>query len=334
MITNDKLPPSAQEYHHVKLITLFFIPALILTGCNTPQPEKPPAQPQQQTMEKRSPAFDGAQAYRYLTAQTDFGPRNPNSKGHKACMAYLENELKRYADEVTLQRFSHKGYNETLNLANVFARFNPTASKRILLLAHWDTRPRAEEDPDPAQRDRPIIGANDGASGVAILLELARMFKTTPPPIGVDILLTDGEDYGDAQKDGNNELYFLGAKHFAKTKSPEYVPQFGILLDMVGDRDLQLPMEQNSMRFAPQLMDIVWAAAEEHGITQFIRVPGEMISDDHLPMNEAGIPTIDIIDFQYPYWHTQQDTPDKCSPQSLEAVGTVVAAVVYNKLGR
>ncbi len=333
MITNAKLSPHDQGPPSVKSLKLILSLLLLLAGC-TQQQERPAAQQQQQTMAKRTPQFDGERAFRYLKAQTDLGPRNPNSAGHRACMAYLENELKRYADVVTLQRFTHKGYNETLNLANVFAQFAPAAEKRIILLAHWDTRPRAEEDADPSQRNKPIIGANDGASGVAVLLELARMFKEDPPPIGVDILLTDGEDYGDAQKDGNNELYFLGAKHFARTKPVTYRPQYGILLDMVGDRDLQLPLEQNSMRFAPQLMDLVWATAEEHGITQFIRVPGEMISDDHLPLNEAGIPTIDIIDFQYPHWHTQQDTPDKCSPESLEAVGTVVAAVIYNKLGK
>ncbi|MFA6468641.1 MAG: M28 family peptidase [Bacteroidota bacterium] len=285
-------------------------------------------------MKKQYPAFDGEKAFTLLKAQTDFGPRNPNSEGHKRCLYFLENELRMHADIVTLQQFSHKGYNETLFLTNIFAQFNPAAKQRLLLVAHWDTRPRAEEDADPAKKDQPIIGANDGASGVAVLLELARMLKSTPPSIGVDILLTDGEDYGDSRKDQNNDLYFLGAKHFAKTKNPMYNPQAGILLDMVGDRDLQIPLEQNSMQFAPQIMDIVWSTAEEVHATQFIRVPGEAISDDHLALNEAGIPMIDIIDFQYPYWHTHQDTPDKCSSESLEAVGKVLSAVIYTKLGK
>ncbi len=283
-------------------------------------------------MIKQFPVFSGKSAYDYLLKQTNFGPRNPNSAGHKLCLQFLESELKQYADKVILQTFTQQGYNETLHLTNVFAQFKPELQQRILLLAHWDTRPRAEEDADPKKRNLPIIGANDGASGVAVLLELARLFKNNPPPIGIDILLTDGEDYGDSQKDGNTDLYFLGAKHFAKTKSTAYTPEYGILLDMIGDRDLQLPLEQNSLRFAPRLMDIIWTTAEELAVTNFIRVPGESISDDHLPLNEVGIPTIDIIDFQYPHWHTHQDTPDKCSSESLEAVGKVLSAVIYTKL--
>lgn len=283
-------------------------------------------------MQKQFPSFDGKRSFALLTAQTAFGPRNPGSAGHAQCLRFLESTLRQYTGTVTLQRFTQRGYNETLSLTNIFAQFNPTAKKRILLTAHWDTRPRAEEDADPAKQNLPIIGANDGASGVAVLLELARLFKENPPPVGVDILLTDGEDYGDSKRDGNSDLYFLGARYFAKTKPAAYVPIFGILLDMVGDRDLQLPLEQHSMRYAPQVMDMVWNTAEELRMTQFIRIPGEAVSDDHLPLNEAGIPTIDIIDFQYPYWHTQQDTPDKCSSESLEAVGKVLAAVIYTKV--
>ena len=314
---------------------IFSLLILSFGSCEQKQQEQPSTQQQsKQTMQKKFPAFDGNKAFSYLKVQTDFGPRNPNSDGHKKCLFFLESELKKFADNVKLQQFNQKGYNESLFLTNIFAQFNLLATQRILLIAHWDTRPRAEEDADPANHSKPIIGANDGASGVAVLLELARLFKATPPPIGVDILLVDGEDYGDSRKDGNTDLYFLGAKYFAKTKDPAYTPQFGILLDMVGDKDLQIPLEQNSMRSAPQLLDIVWSTAEEVHATQFIRIPGEAISDDHIALNEVGIPTIDIIDFQYPHWHTTQDTPDKCSPESLESVGTVLSAVIYTKLGK
>jgi len=283
-------------------------------------------------MTPQTPLFDGAGAFAFLTAQTDFGPRTPNSEAHARCLAYLEAELAKSAETVVMQNFVEQGYdNETLRLTNVFASFNAKAEKRVLLLAHWDSRPRADQDPNPANRTKPVLGANDGASGVAVLLELARIMKQTPPSVGVDILLVDGEDYG---KESDLGKYFLGAKHFAKTIPRTYKPMFGILLDMIGDADLRIPMEQNSMKFAPQVLSMVFSSAQELGIMQFAPVPGEQIEDDHLALNEAGIPTIDLIDFQYPYWHTVQDTPDKCSPASLEAVGTVLVYVLYTKAGK
>jgi len=320
----------------MKLASAVLLVSLLSVSCDKRSPQQLDQQQssQKSIMTKQFPSFDGKKAFAYLTSQTDFGPRNPNSAGHRRCLNYLTNELKKYADTVTQQSFTQKGYGETLKLTNIFASFKPHEQKRIFLFAHWDTRPRADMDPNQENRNKPILGANDGASGVAVLLELARILKENPPPIGIDILLTDGEDYGDSEKDGNTNMYFLGARHFAKTKSPTYTPQFGILLDMIGDRDLQIPMEQNSMRFAPGIMDMVWTVAEQVGSTQFIRVPGEAVADDHLPLNEAGIPTINIIDFQYPYWHTIQDTPDKCSPESLEAVGKVLSALIYTKLGK
>ncbi len=321
------------KYFNFNRILIFSFLVLLLISCEQKQPEKTTMQQQSpKKITTQFPLFSGKNAYDYLLKQTNFGPRNPNSAGHQQCLRFLESELKKYADKVTLQHFTHQGYNETLRLTNVFAQFKPELQQRILLLAHWDTRPRAELDADPKKQNLPIVGANDGASGVAVLLEMARIFKNNPPPIGVDILFTDGEDYGDSHKDGNTDLYFLGAKHFAKTKSAMYTPEYGILLDMIGDSDLQLPLEQNSMYFAPRLMDIVWTTAEEVGVTSFIKEPGESIADDHIPLNEVGIPTINIIDFQYPHWHTQQDTPDKCSPESLEAVGKVLSAVIYTKL--
>ncbi len=283
-------------------------------------------------MTLQTPLFDGARAFAFLTAQTDFGPRTPNSVSHARCLAYLEAELGKSADSVVRQNFVEPGYdNETLRLTNVFASFNAAAKKRVLLLAHWDTRPRADQDPNPANRTKPVLGANDGASGVAVLLELARIMKQMPPSIGVDILLVDGEDYG---KESDLAKYFLGAKHFAKTMPRTYTPMFGILLDMVGDTDLRIPMEQNSMKFAPQVLSMVFSSAQELGVMQFAPVPGEQIEDDHLALNEAGIPTIDLIDFQYPHWHTVQDTPDKCSPESLAAVGKVLVHVLYTKAGK
>ncbi len=280
------------------------------------------------------PGFNGKDAFAFLLRQTSFGPRNPGSPGHASCLEYLGSTLRGLADRVSVQDFTHPGYDGVqLRLTNIMASFRPEMATRILLCAHWDTRPRAEHDEDKSLRDRPIIGANDGASGVAVLLEIANLLKQNSPPIGVDIVLFDGEDYG---KEGDTDRYLLGSRYFASNFDKGNTPRFGILLDMVGDTFLEIPREQNSMRFAPDVMNMVWSKAQELGMTQFLDAPGEEIMDDHLPLNQAGIKTIDLIDFDYPdqtnrYWHTHQDTPDHCSAESLEAVGSVIVNVIFNQ---
>ncbi len=280
------------------------------------------------------PSFNGRDAFTFLLRQTSFGPRNPGSQGHRSCLEYLGSTLRELADSVAFQDFAYQGYDhEQLHLTNVIASFRPQMTSRILLCAHWDTRPRAEHDENKSLRDKPIIGANDGASGVAVLLEIAALLKKNPPPIGVDLVLFDGEDYG---KEGDTDRYLLGSRYYASNLDKTVIPRFGILLDMIGDTYLEIPREQNSMRFAPDVMNLVWSKAQELGVTQFVDVQGEEIMDDHLPLNQAGIKTIDLIDFDYPdqtnrYWHTQQDTPDHCSAESLEAVGTVLTNVLFSQ---
>jgi glutaminyl-peptide cyclotransferase len=302
------------------------------SGCTREQPKSDP--PPLPVPSVTVPRFDGRSAFTFLTRQTEFGPRNPDSKGHDECLSFLTNTLRTFADEVHLQDFTHTGYErQQFRLSNIIGSFRPQATQRILLCAHWDTRPRADRDPDPKRRDEPILGANDGASGVAVLLELARLLKSTPPPIGVDLVFFDGEDYG---KEGDTPQYFLGARHFARNRSTEYVPRFGILLDMVGDATLELPREGNSLRWAPDVVNLVWNTARDLGQQAFLNQAGDEILDDHVPLNEAGIKTIDIIDFAYPdqshaYWHTHQDTPEHCSAASLEAVGTVLTHVVFTQ---
>jgi hypothetical protein len=279
------------------------------------------------------PVFDGTRAFGNLEKVISYGPRNPGSPGHQACLGFLAATLRILADSVGIQSFSHRGYGgELLQMSNVLASFRPELSDRILLCTHWDTRPRADRDPDPARWNEPMIGANDGGSGVAVLLEIARLLHETPPPIGVDLVFFDGEDYG---VEGDTPNYLLGARYFASNKPDDYSPRFGILLDMIGDAELEIPREGHSMTFAPDLVDMVWQKARLLGYTQFSDRLGEPITDDHLPLNAVGIKTIDLIDFSYPdethrYWHTHQDTPDKCSAESLEAVGTVVTHVVYS----
>jgi Peptidase family M28 len=306
---------------------LYFFGCGRQNSSTTTQQETTPASTPTKTL---LPYFNSTEAFSFLTAQTDFGPRNPGSEGHQKCLEYLDSVMKKNCDDVIDQQFTSEGYNNvTLHLTNLFASFQPKMSERILLLAHWDTRPRADMDKDSSNMNKPILGADDGASGVAVLLELAKILKSNPPPVGIDILFDDGEDYG---TEHDLDKYSLGTRYFVKTKSPNYKPRFGVLLDMIGYSDLRIPMEQNSMKYAPEAVQLIWGAAEDLGITQFVDVPGEEIFDDHMPLNDAGIPTADIIDFDYPYWHTLQDTPDKCSATSLGAVGEVLTDVIYRKL--
>jgi hypothetical protein len=328
------------------LITLT-LASILIAGC--PSAEKPKDSGETPTTDTSThartagadtaglPQFLGSNAYDHVVAQVGFGPRNPNSEGHSKTLKYLLDELAKYTSNIVQQNWVHDGYNgEKLNLTNIIASFNPSATRRILLVAHWDTRPRGEQDPDSSQRMKPILGANDAGSGVGVLLELARVMKEHPPTVGIDILLVDGEDYG---KESDLDSYFLGARYFAKNLPPGFKPAFGVLLDMVGDRNASFPMEANSMHYAPDVMRTLWDAASALGLHQFKRMQGPGISDDHLPLNEAGIPTIDIIDADMvgnntndpsrQYWHTQEDTIDKVSAETLGAVGRLMVYMIY-----
>ncbi|RMG65771.1 MAG: M28 family peptidase [Calditrichaeota bacterium] len=304
--------------------TLFVV---FLIACGNGQGQSQAGSP-----ETTSPTFDGQRAMAYLKKQVAFGPRNPGSSGHRNCKNYLLETLRSFTSHVEEQSFIYYDNigRKSLTLSNLIARFSPELEPRILLCAHWDTRPFADQDPDPKNRDKPILGANDGASGVAVLLQLAELLSRFPPPIGVDLVFFDGEDYGPA---GRLDQYFLGSRHFVQVNHTFY-PQFAILLDMVGDAQLQLPIEGYSHQMAPQVVDRVWnlALEMEKGAFEY-RING-YINDDHVILNQAGIPAIDIIDFAYPdesnrYWHTLEDTPDKCSPASLQTVGDVLVALIY-----
>jgi len=312
-------------------------PLLLLTfvACDQRQ-QQPVPQQQMKSLEPLvvAPVFDAQQAHRFLTSQTDFGPRNPGSQGYRKCLRFLQDEMAKYAEIVFLQEFTHTNFKgETLKYANIISQFNRDAIVRVLLTAHWDTRPWADNDSDPSNHEKPILGANDGASGVAVLLEIARQMKRNAPPIGVDIVLFDCEDVG---RHGDQRSYAVGSQHFAKNRPKELNPRFAVNLDMVGDKNLTIPREQNSDRYAPTIMDLIYSTAKELGVSEFVNGVGEEIFDDHVPLNEAGIPAVDLIDFNYPdnsnrFWHSLEDTPDKCSPQSLEAVGKVLLSILYKK---
>ena len=281
------------------------------------------------------PNFDKGNAFRYLVEQCEFGPRNPGSNGYKQCLDYLQKTLSGFADTVLLQPFvlddlvNEKSY----DLTNIIARFKVDAPQQLLIGAHWDTRPWADEDPDTEKRNDPIIGANDGASGVAVILELARILNASPPPIGITLVLFDGEDMG---RSGTPKSYAQGSLAFAKDL-PIEKPDEAIILDMIGDAELHIPIERNSYRQNRQLVKKLWTMAEELSLDAFESRIVYTLYDDHVPLwAEARIPAIDIIDFNYPnsyanYWHTTQDLPENCSAESLGQVGTLLVHYIYGR---
>jgi len=280
--------------------------------------------------------FSGEKAMSYLVQQCDFGPRFPGSKGQKKTAQFFESVLTKSSDTLYIMNESikHPYLDKEIPLINFFARYNMESNYRILFMAHWDTREIADKDENMKNRNIPIIGANDGASGVAVLLEIGNMLKSLPlENIGIDILLVDGEDMG---REGDVNNFGLGTQIFSK-KIPYPLPVYAICLDMVADKEQQFLMEQYSLMSNQKLVKDIWDLANYLGYNQFVYEVGPAIVDDHYFFSKlTGIPAIDIIDFNYPnanenYWHTLKDTPDKCSVESLEAVGTVVSTFIYHQ---
>lgn len=271
--------------------------------------------------------FDGEAAFGYVETQLAFGPRVPNSEGHRSTGDWIMAQLQARADSVEVQEFSHMTVDgELLQLRNFIGRFRPDLPDRILYVAHWDTRPRADRSANLGQQRMPVPGANDGASGVAVLLGVADALVRTPPTIGVDLLFVDGEDYGEFP--GADVL--IGSRHYAGTLDRSALPLFAVVWDMVGDRDLQINQEGNSVAGAPEVVDRVWARARELGYGSVFRDRvGYTMTDDHVPLLEAGVRAIDVIDFDdVPWWHTTEDTIDKVSAESLKIVGDVAVALL------
>lgn len=274
--------------------------------------------------------FNADSAFSFLQKQVSFGPRNPNSIGHKKCGEFLLQTLQKYTGDAEYQAFTVQGYGEQLKLNNIIGRFNPGKKDRLLLCAHWDTRPRA--DNDNKDKDIPIPGANDGASGVAALLEISRVLSANIPAAGIDIVFFDGEDYG---LEGDMGQYFHGSRYFSAHVDPA-IYRDAILLDMIGDKNLSISREYYSGQYAKDIQDRVWQIAFDIGMSGFLPSEGFAIQDDHLMLNEAGIPAIDIIDFAYPdrnngFWHTHKDVPENCSSESLFQVGMVLLEYIYTR---
>jgi len=271
--------------------------------------------------------FDGAKALDYVHQQMAFGPRVPGTAAHRNAGDWIVAEMRQRADTVIVQSWTHvTADGKRLPMRNIIAKFNPAATTRVLYLAHWDSRPTAEKAVDVAARSQPTPGANDGASGVAILMGVADALKARRVDIGVDLLFVDGEDWGDFDTDTD---VLVGAKYFAANLPAGYSPTFGVLFDMVGEPNAQFLYESHSTRAAPEVVQRVWGVAQQigHG-AQFPTREWGPITDDHVPLIARGLKVINIIDIDYAYHHTPDDTADKVSAVTLQVVGDVAMAVL------
>lgn len=289
---------------------------LVFLGCSTASVTPPP--------------FDGNRAFDDLTKQVSFGPRVPGTAASAACRTYVYESMKALGVVVDSQAFNFfdpysKSQMHAINII-IHVPGKKTDQPGLVFLAHYDSRPRTDYPSDTSLKDKPIAGANDGASGVAVLMELARLFATQPPPADIDLVLVDAEDWG---KEGDTEYYLLGSKYFGSSNIHGRY-RFGIVLDMIGDKDQQIYREGFSDQYNKPLDDMIWKTASQLGIHTFIDSVKHIVMDDHLSLNAGGVPSVDLIDFDYPYWHTDQDTPDKCSAESLSNVGRVLAYIAYN----
>ena len=273
--------------------------------------------------------FDGVKALEYARQQLAFGPRVPGTEAATRAGDWITTMMRERADTVVEQRWTHvTTTGDSVPMRNIFARFRPEATDRILYVAHWDSRPRSENALEESKRALPVPGANDGASGVALLIALGDLLKATPPTVGVDFLFTDGEDYGTFGPPDVDVL--IGATYFAEhLPSPDYRPLFGVLWDMIGDRDLAIGKEGHSVDKANDVVERVWRVAGDLGYSQYF-TPGNIgaITDDHVPLLAKGLPVIDVIDLAFPWHHTPDDTIDKISSISLKIVGDVAYALL------
>lgn len=316
---------------------------LCLISCNTNTENTDNTKNEVETSISR-PEFSSDSAYSYVKAQCAFGPRVPNSEAHKKCGNYLIKQFTRFCDTVYVQNFTAKAYDGTLlKSKNIIGVFNPQASKRIIIASHWDSRPYADNDPNEQNRRIPIDGANDGASGTGIMLEIARQLSLQKTEIGVDLICFDSEDYGapqDERNQSNENFWCLGSQYWAnKHHTALYRADFGILLDMVGGHKATFSKEGTSLYFAPDIINRIWNYAYKLGYSAyFIHNETPPITDDHLYVNQiAKIPMIDIIEYDpnsnsgfNSNWHTLKDNIENIDIETLQTVGEVVLYTIYN----
>ena len=291
------------------------------------------------------PDFNADSAYIYLQEQCDFGPRTMNSTAHDKCEKWIIQKFEQYGCKVTTQKATLNGYDGTpLRSTNIMASYNPKATTRIMFCAHWDCRPWADNDPDSTNWHKPIVAANDAASGVGVMIELARILKGSGLELGVDFICFDAEDYGTPQwfeGEDPGDTWALGAQYFANNLPEGYAPRYGILLDMVGGVGAKFYREGMSMQYAPAIVKKVWNAARQVGYgSYFPKADGGMITDDHIPVNQtANIPCIDVIPYYPdcaqssfgPTWHTIADNMDNIDKNTLKAVGQTMVQVLFTE---
>lgn len=334
-----------------RIFLYMFLAAVVMAGCGSSPKKESSAKVQQESkvVEPAAivPVFDGDSAYNFVAAQVAFGPRVPNSAAHRKCGEYLVELLRAYGADVVTQDVDLKAYTgDVLKARNIIAQFQPEKKERIMLFAHWDSRPWADSDPDKANHYKPILGANDGGSGVGVLLEVARHLSQVPTKLGIDIILFDAEDYGIHENDREkyrsvNHSWALGSQHWAMNPHKKnYEARYGILLDIVGAKGSKFYQESYSLHFAPNVVSKVWEWAHKIGYKDYF-VPEESgaIIDDHYYVNSIyGIPCIDIINCDPespngfgPYHHTVKDDMDWIDADVLKAVGQTVLTVIYNE---
>lgn len=279
--------------------------------------------------------FDENRAMTHLIRQVSFGPRVPGSRAHQECLAYITSELEKHLCRVEHHKFSYDSLALGMRVegTNIMARAKgrgSTARKDfVFLCAHWDSRPIADRSPDSQDKGAGVPGANDGASGVAVILEVARILGLNPPPVDVQIVLFDMEDMGGLPTSGLfSDPYCIGSIRFLEDH-PHFRPRWGILLDMVGKKDLRIPKERFSLAMAPEVVELIWSVARRLNKKAFVEELGPAVLDDHVPFLERNIKVINLIDMDYPQWHTLYDLPEHCSSQSLKDVGEVVLEAIY-----
>lgn len=264
-------------------------------------------------------SFDEERAFKLLENQVKMGARVPGTSPHEKCASWLESHMRKYTNQVHTQRFEVKWKDSHFKLTNVIGVFVGKAGETLLIGTHWDCHPTADMEEDQSKRNEPVPGANDGASGTAILLEISRVLNMHTPPITIIIALFDGEDFGE---------WIYGSRHFVSNPIP-YMPDASIIIDMVGDSDLNIARELNSLESSPKLWDAMMESVKALGYEKHFKGSHVRILDDHLPFIEAGKPAILLIDFDYKHWHTTRDTPDKCSARSLGTIGRVLLHFIF-----